>query len=66
MQVIPALSIFLLTLLLILESLRYLVARGWNEEALGVLTRLFGAQAAASACWKSKVRSLRGPQAAPL
>jgi SP family sugar:H+ symporter-like MFS transporter len=40
-QVIPA-SIFLVTLLLIPESPRYLVARGRQEEALGVLTRLFG------------------------
>src|ERR1700744_5884444 len=45
MQVIPA-SIFLLTLLLIPESPRYLVARGRNEEAQRVLTRLFGAGSA--------------------
>jgi SP family sugar:H+ symporter-like MFS transporter len=47
MQVIPA-SIFLFTLLLIPESPRYLVARGRNEEALSVLTRLFGGTAAAT------------------
>jgi SP family sugar:H+ symporter-like MFS transporter len=47
MQVIPA-SIFLLTLLLIPESPRYLVARGRHAEALGVLTRLFGSAAAAT------------------
>jgi SP family sugar:H+ symporter-like MFS transporter len=46
MQVIPA-SVFLLTLLLIPESPRYLVARGRHEEALGVLTRLFGSASAA-------------------
>ncbi len=46
MQVIPA-SVFFLTLLLIPESPRYLVARGRNEEAIEVLTRLFGAAAAA-------------------
>jgi MFS transporter, SP family, sugar:H+ symporter len=47
MQVIPA-SVFLLTLLLIPESPRYLVARGRHEEALSVLTRLFGSAMAAT------------------
>jgi MFS transporter, SP family, sugar:H+ symporter len=46
MQMIPA-SVFFLTLLLIPESPRYLVARGRGEEAVAVLTRLFGATAAA-------------------
>ena len=45
MQVIPA-SVFLLTLLLIPESPRYLVARGRQDEAQRVLTRLFGAGSA--------------------
>lgn len=45
MQVIPA-SIFLLTLLLIPESPRYLVAKGRMAEAEAVLTRLFGAEEA--------------------
>jgi SP family sugar:H+ symporter-like MFS transporter len=47
MQVIPA-SIFLLTLLFIPESPRYLVARGRHEEAVDVLTRLFGSANAAA------------------
>jgi SP family sugar:H+ symporter-like MFS transporter len=42
MQVIPA-SIFLLTLLLIPESPRYLMAKGREAEAEAVLARLFGA-----------------------
>ncbi|MDB5456363.1 MAG: sugar transporter, partial [Caulobacter sp.] len=41
MQVIPA-GIFLLTLLIIPESPRYLVAKGKNAEASAVLSRLFG------------------------
>lgn len=45
MQVVPA-AIFLLTLLLIPESPRYLVARGRTEEAKAVLTRLLGPTAA--------------------
>jgi SP family sugar:H+ symporter-like MFS transporter len=47
MQIAPA-SIFLLTLQLIPESPRYLVARGRNEEATAVMTRLFGAAEAAT------------------
>jgi len=47
MQIIPA-SVFFLTLLFIPESPRYLVARGRHDEARAVLTRLFGAAAAAS------------------
>jgi MFS transporter, SP family, sugar:H+ symporter len=46
MQIIPA-SVFFLTLLLIPESPRYLVARGRHDEAKAVLTRLFGSAAAA-------------------
>jgi MFS transporter, SP family, sugar:H+ symporter len=58
MQIIPA-SVFLLTLLLIPESPRYLVARGRNEEARAVLSRLFGADAAAA-----KAMEIRGSLAA--
>jgi SP family sugar:H+ symporter-like MFS transporter len=47
MQVIPA-SVFLLTLLLIPESPRYLVARGRHAEATMVLTRLFGSATASA------------------
>jgi SP family sugar:H+ symporter-like MFS transporter len=46
MQIFPA-SVFFLTLLFIPESPRFLVARGRNTEATAVLTRLFGAAAAA-------------------
>jgi SP family sugar:H+ symporter-like MFS transporter len=46
LQAIPA-AIYLLALLFIPESPRYLVARGREDEALAVLTRLFGAQEAA-------------------
>ena len=45
MQVIPA-TLFLVTLLLIPESPRYLVARGRQDEARAVLARLLGAAAA--------------------
>jgi SP family sugar:H+ symporter-like MFS transporter len=41
MQAFPA-AIFLLALLLIPESPRYLVSKGRHEHASGVLTRLFG------------------------
>jgi MFS transporter, SP family, sugar:H+ symporter len=41
LQMIPA-SVFLLSLLLIPESPRYLVAIGRQEDAIRVLTRLFG------------------------
>lgn len=44
--IIPA-GIFLLTLLLIPESPRFLVASGKKEKALSVLTKLYGAKAAA-------------------
>jgi MFS transporter, SP family, sugar:H+ symporter len=45
LQAIPA-AIYLVALLGIPESPRYLVARGRDEEARGVLQRLFGAAAA--------------------
>ncbi|RYY76831.1 MAG: MFS transporter [Gammaproteobacteria bacterium] len=44
--IIPA-AIFLITLMLIPESPRFLVASGKKEKALGVLTKLYGAKAAA-------------------
>ena len=53
MQVVPA-SIFLVTLLFIPESPRYLVARGHLPQARDVLSRLFGAGAA-----DSKVQDIR-------
>lgn len=58
MQVIPA-GVFLLTLLLIPESPRYLVAKGRETEAGAVLTRLFGAEEAGR-----KVDEIRGSLAA--
>ena len=58
MQIIPA-SVFFLTLLLIPESPRFLVAKGRHEEAKAVLTRLFGAVTAAS-----KSQEIRGSIAA--
>jgi MFS transporter, SP family, sugar:H+ symporter len=58
MQIIPA-SVFFVTLLLIPESPRYLVARGRHDEAKVVLTRLFGAAAAAT-----KFVEIRGSLAA--
>ena len=45
LQAIPA-AIYFLALLVIPESPRYLVARGQDERAHAVLTRLFGAEAA--------------------
>ena len=45
LQAIPA-AIYVLALLVIPESPRYLVARGQEERAHAVLTRLFGAEAA--------------------
>jgi SP family sugar:H+ symporter-like MFS transporter len=53
MQVIPA-TLFLVTLLLIPESPRYLVARGRQDEARAVLARLLGAAAA-----DAKARDIR-------
>ena len=58
MQIIPA-SVFFVTLLLIPESPRYLVARGRDEEARSVLTRLFGAATAVG-----KAAEIRGSLAA--
>jgi SP family sugar:H+ symporter-like MFS transporter len=58
MQIIPA-SVFFVTLLLIPESPRYLVARGREEEARLVLARLFGAATALA-----KAAEIRGSLAA--
>jgi MFS transporter, SP family, sugar:H+ symporter len=57
-QAVPAL-LFLVTLLVIPESPRFLVAKGRMAEAEGVLTRLFGAGAAAT-----KVQEIKGSLAA--
>jgi SP family sugar:H+ symporter-like MFS transporter len=45
MQALPA-GIFLVALLMIPESPRYLVSRGREDQATGVLTKLFGADVA--------------------
>ncbi|MBN8807849.1 MAG: sugar porter family MFS transporter [Sphingomonas sp.] len=45
MQAIPA-AVFLIALMFIPESPRYLVAKGRHDEAAGVLARLFGESAA--------------------
>jgi MFS transporter, SP family, sugar:H+ symporter len=58
MQIGPA-TVFFLTLLLIPESPRYLVARGRMEEAAAVLARLFGETSA-----QVKVGEIRGSLAA--
>jgi MFS transporter, SP family, sugar:H+ symporter len=58
MQIFPA-SVFFVTLLFIPESPRFLVARGRDDEARAVLTRLFGAAAAAA-----KTLEIRGSLAA--
>jgi len=53
MQIVPA-GVFLVTLLFIPESPRYLVAQGRGDDARRVLSRLFGAAAAAA-----KTREIR-------
>jgi SP family sugar:H+ symporter-like MFS transporter len=58
MQIAPA-AVFFLTLLLIPESPRYLVARGRDQQAYAVMARLFGAAAASA-----KVQEIRGSLAA--
>src|ERR1700722_10011748 len=58
MQILPA-SVFFVALLFIPESPRFLVARGRDDEAREVLTRLFGAAAAAA-----KTLEIRGSLAA--
>ncbi len=57
-QIIPA-GVFLVTLLLIPESPRYLVVKGRDPKAEGVLTRLFGAEEA-----RRKVVEIRASLAA--
>jgi MFS transporter, SP family, sugar:H+ symporter len=54
LQAVPA-SVFLLTLMLIPESPRYLVASGHTQAAIEVLTRLFGPATAASKALEIKV-----------
>jgi len=58
LQVIPA-AIYFLALLIIPESPRYLVLKGHDGQAEGVLTRLFGADAA-----RAKVAEIRASLAA--
>jgi SP family sugar:H+ symporter-like MFS transporter len=58
MQVIPA-GVYLAALLFIPESPRFLALRGHEQAALGVLTRLFGAQEAAR-----KLAEIKGSLAA--
>lgn len=53
MQAVPA-AIFLVALLFIPESPRFLVSKGRDEKALGVLERLFGADVA-----RSKLEEIR-------
>jgi MFS transporter, SP family, sugar:H+ symporter len=57
-QAVPAV-LFMVTLLFIPESPRFLVAKGRNDEAEGVMTRLFGAGVA-----KAKVQEIKATLAA--
>src|SRR4051812_11174036 len=58
MQALPA-AIFLIALLLIPESPRFLVSKGRDEKATSVLTSLFGAEVA-----RSKLEEIRATYAA--
>lgn len=53
MQAVPA-AVFMVALIFIPESPRYLVSKGQHDNALGVLTRLFGATVA-----KAKIQEIR-------